>query len=233
MEPLVETLERLTVGWVRVAEVDAVDPVLPEEGGVPLTRSAAGGCRESETSDMRIDDSEDGQSTPPIPSCPGDGRGMNLAGTRQSSALRRVSGRAQPRAVFAYQWRSERTGKALLRELGRAFHVREIGAEVRLVLRVSEMDLIGPVSLPAPWNTTVAVIEPERTLFSGRLVIFSICLRWGWWWCMCYSVVALSASTGDLFQEKKTSHLLAQYPTVAWAVSEQLRRFSVFGTARA
>ncbi len=32
--------------------------------------------------------------------------------------------------LLAYQWRSQRTGKALLEELEKAFHVREIPPEV-------------------------------------------------------------------------------------------------------
>lgn len=42
---------------------------------------------------------------------------------RQSKRRRRI--------LFAYQWRSERTGQALLRELARAFHVRKIPPEVK------------------------------------------------------------------------------------------------------
>lgn len=55
---------------------------------------------------------------------------LRLLSQRQQPSTARRRRRRRVVVVLAYQWRSERTGRALLRELGRAFNVREIPPEV-------------------------------------------------------------------------------------------------------
>lgn len=51
-------------------------------------------------------------------------------GNAQDEGWRLWWWRRRRRVLLAYQWRSERTGRALLRELDKAFYVREIAPEV-------------------------------------------------------------------------------------------------------
>lgn len=156
VEPLVRTLERLTANWdseglesrlsisrdVNVGAESAIDfsaregihkpgsccPVAPESVGVIYKReSGGGGGLEGVTHRL-----EEGRENGEVRSNWGFHAAGGLSDRREGVGERGVQQfKRRRRILLAYQWRSERTGRALLRELDRAFHVREIPTEVK------------------------------------------------------------------------------------------------------
>ncbi|CAB1119793.1 unnamed protein product [Ectocarpus sp. CCAP 1310/34] len=108
--PLVRTLERLTAGWPS-GGVDA--------SPAPLSPAAANGTQEEQRNETGLAARFGSGAVPQ--KCEGGGRAARSVGRSRPSAGRRV--------LLAYQWRSERTGRALLEELGACFRVREIPPE--------------------------------------------------------------------------------------------------------
>ncbi|CBN78475.1 conserved unknown protein [Ectocarpus siliculosus] len=108
--PLVRTLERLTAGWPG-GGVDA--------WSAPLPPAPANGTQEERRNETGLAASFGSGASPQ--ECELGGCAARSGGRPRPPAGRRV--------LLAYQWRSERTGRALLEELGACFCVREIPAE--------------------------------------------------------------------------------------------------------
>lgn len=154
VEPLVRTLERLTVNWTS----DGLDKSLESRSSISRDVSASAGSAIDPFDREGIH--RPGGCCPSLPGFTGvicereSGGGGILEGVthrveegRENGEVRSnwgfhaadgVSGRREVRQfkqrrriLLAYQWRSERTGRALLRELARAFHVRKIPPEVK------------------------------------------------------------------------------------------------------
>ncbi|CAN0199015.1 unnamed protein product [Ectocarpus sp. 4 AP-2014] len=108
--PLVRTLERLTAGWPG-GGVDA--------SPAPLPPATANGTQEERGNETGLAASF--ESGAPSQECERGGCAVRSVGRPRPPAGRRV--------LLAYQWRSERTGRALLEGLGAFFRVREIPPE--------------------------------------------------------------------------------------------------------
>lgn len=112
--PLVRTLERLTAEWPS-SGVDA--------SPAPLPPAPANGTQEERRNETDL--------------TAGFGRGAAPQECERGGGAARSVGRPRPparrRVLLAYQWRSERTGKALLEGLRACFRVREIPPEVNRV----------------------------------------------------------------------------------------------------
>ncbi|CAM9658989.1 unnamed protein product [Ectocarpus sp. 12 AP-2014] len=108
--PLVRTLERLTAGWPG-GGVDA--------SPAPLPPAPADGTQEEPRNETGLAAGSGSGATPQ--ECDRGGCAVRSVGRPRPPAGRRV--------LLAYQWRSERTGRALLEELGACFRVREIPPE--------------------------------------------------------------------------------------------------------
>lgn len=111
VEPLVRTLERLTAGWPSCGGRDGREQQRPQAR--PAAPSAASSAATAHASGSAHNCHGAVVASPP----------------RVSPRLQRP--RVGQRVLLAYQWRSQRTGDALLEELEKAFRVREIQPEVR------------------------------------------------------------------------------------------------------
>ena len=146
VNPLVRTLERLTVGWAsdeRASGTSRPPSTSPLPGSAP-TASSTGACAKPSSVNHFAGEILNGPDGCPETalvdgahvSGPQVSRSGNREGMVQGAAKNGVGGsnrrrRPKRRLLLAYQWRSERTGRALLRELDGAFHVREIPKEVK------------------------------------------------------------------------------------------------------
>ncbi|CAM9935168.1 unnamed protein product [Ectocarpus sp. 8 AP-2014] len=108
--PLVRTIERLTAGWPG-GSVDA--------SSAPLPPAPANRTQEERRNETGLAAGFGSGAAPQ--ECASGGRAARSGGRPRPPAGRRV--------LLAYQWRSERTGRALLEELGACFRVREIPPE--------------------------------------------------------------------------------------------------------
>lgn len=147
VEPLVRTLERLTADWSppcndgdREPQQTTTAPPQPPPSILAPSNAAAAqeqqALVEPEATHLAAVALENsctdtagrlrGSATTAIPSREHEESRIEIPRPRQQRA-----GVGRRRVLLAYQWRSERTGKALLEELAKAFFVREIPPEVR------------------------------------------------------------------------------------------------------
>lgn len=117
VEPLVRTLERLTAGWPSCSGSDGRAPRRPAALSAPPVAAQELGLLGESAATAHADGVAQ--------KC----QGAVAAGSPPVSP-RLPRPRVGPRVLLAYQWRSQRTGDALLEGLEKAFHVREIQAEV-------------------------------------------------------------------------------------------------------
>ena len=121
VEPLVRTLERLTAGWPSCGGGDGRAQQSPQARQVAPTVPSA---------------RERGLSAESVQTAHANGFAQECQRAAVAASSPEGSSRPQrpmvgQRVLLAYQWRSQRTGKALLEELEKAFRVREIQPEVR------------------------------------------------------------------------------------------------------
>lgn len=128
VEPLVRTLETLTAGWPSCSGRDGREQQSPQ---APPEASSA-----PSTATQELGSSGENVATAHAKLSAQKSPGAVVASSPRARVQRPRIGQ---RVLLAYQWRSQRTGDALLEELEKAFHVREIQPEVRCVRTVASV----------------------------------------------------------------------------------------------